>query len=59
MTVLKVEKRHWRKCVVRISSAFEETGLTCEVSLGNKTVTIGGCGHCVAKAKEIPADLGF
>ena len=34
-------------------------GLDFNVSLADKTVTIDGCDHCVAKAKEILDDLGF
>lgn len=30
-----------------------------KVSLADKTVTIDGCEHCVAQAKEIMDDLGF
>lgn len=59
MTVLKVEEMHCPKCVERISKAFDKAELTYEVSLENKTVTIDGCEHCVAKAKEILEELGF
>lgn len=59
MTVLKVEEMHCPKCVERISRALDKAELTYEVSLENKTVSIDGCEHCVAKAKEILKDLGF
>lgn len=59
MTVLKVEEMHCEKCVERISKAFDRAGLTYEVSLTDKTVSVDGCDSCVAKAKEILEDLGF
>lgn len=59
MTVLKAEDMHCEKCVARITKALEAAELDFQVNLGEKTVTIDGCEHCVAKAKEIMDDLGF
>lgn len=58
-TVLKVEEMHCEKCVERITKAMTAAELDFKVSLADKTVTIEGCDHCVAKAKEILDDLGF
>lgn len=57
--VLNVEEMHCEKCVERITKAMTAAGLDFKVSLADKTVTIEGCDHCVAKAKEILDDLGF
>ena len=46
-------------CVARIHKAMEEEGLTHEISLENKTVTVTGCEKCFASAAEILDDLGF
>lgn len=59
MTTLKVEEMHCEKCVERISKAFDKAGLVYEVHLAEKTVTVDGCGQCVATAKELLEDLGF
>lgn len=59
MTVLKAEDMHCEKCVERITKAMTAAGLDFKVSLADKTVTIDGCEHCVAQAKEIMDDLGF
>jgi len=59
MTTLQVPEMHCEKCVERIGKALEGAGLTYEISLENKTVTIDGCEHCVAAAKELLDDLGF
>lgn len=59
MTVLKVEEMHCEKCVERISKAFDKAGLTYEVNLSDKTVSIDGCDKCIATAKGILDDLGF
>ena len=59
MTTLQVPEMHCEKCVERIGMALEGAGLTYEISLENKTVTIDGCEHCVAAAKELLDDLGF
>lgn len=58
-TVLNVEEMHCEKCVERITKAMTAAGLDFKVSLADKAVTIEGCDHCVAKAKEILDDLGF
>lgn len=57
--VLKAEDMHCEKCVERITKAMTAAGLDFQVSLAEKSVTIDGCGTCVAKAKEIMDDLGF
>ena len=59
MTVIKVEDMHCEKCVSRITNLLNEEGLTFEVSLEEKTVTIDGCEHCVKAALEALDDLGF
>lgn len=59
MRVLKAEDMHCEKCVERITKSMTAAGLDFKVSLADKTVTIDGCGNCVAKAKEILDDLGF
>ena len=59
MRVLKAEDMHCEKCVERITKSMNAAGLNFNVSLADKTVTIDGCDHCVAKAKEILDDLGF
>lgn len=59
MRVLKAEDMHCEKCVERITKALKAAELDFSVSLEDKTVTIDGCDHCVAKAKELLDDLGF
>ena len=59
MTVIKVEDMHCEKCVERITKLLNEEGLTFEVKLEDKTVTIDGCEHCVKTALEALDDLGF
>lgn len=59
MRVLKVEDMHCEKCVERITKALSEAGLTFQVSLEDKTVSIDGCDQCVKTAKEELEDLGF
>lgn len=59
MTVIKVEDMHCEKCVSRITNLLKEEGLTFEVNLEEKTVTIDGCSHCVKTALEALDDLGF
>lgn len=59
MTVLKAEDMHCEKCVERITKAMKAAELDFQVNLADKTVTINGCEHCVAAAKEIMDDLGF
>lgn len=59
MRVLKAEDMHCEKCVERITKALTKAGLTFEVSLENKTVSIDGCDKCVATARELMDDLGF
>ena len=50
--VLKAEDMHCEKCVERITKAMKAADLDFEVSLENKTVTVNGCEHCAAQAKE-------
>jgi len=59
MTTLQVPEMHCEKCVERIGKALDGAGLTYEISRKKKTVTIDGCEHCVATAKELLDDLGF
>ena len=59
MKVIKVEDMHCEKCVERITKLLTEEGLTFEVSLADKTVTIDGCDHCLKTALEALDDLGF
>ena len=59
MPVLKAADMHCEKCVARIEKALGEAGLDFQVNLSEQTVTINGCAHCVAKAKELMDDLGF
>lgn len=59
MTVLKAEDMHCEKCVARIEKALGAAELDFQVNLAEQTVTINGCEHCVARAKEIMDDLGF
>lgn len=58
-TVLKAEDMHCEKCVERITKGLNAAGVDFSVSLAEKTVTVNGCEHCVAKAKEVMDDLGF
>ncbi len=59
MTVLKAEDMHCEKCVERINKALDAAGITHEVNLAEKTVSIDGCEHCVKTAIETLDDLGF
>ncbi len=59
MKVIKVADMHCEKCVERITKLLTEEGLTFEVSLADKTVTIDGCDHCLKTALEALDDLGF
>ena len=59
MTVIKVEDMHCEKCVARITKLLTEEGLDVSVNLGEQTVTINGCEHCVKTALEALDDLGF
>lgn len=59
MTTLKVPDMHCANCVARISRALEAAGLQFEVSLEEKTVSIGGGADALARAKSELDDLGF
>lgn len=59
MTVIKVPDMHCEKCVERIQNLLQEEGLSFQVSLEQKTVTIDGCETCVKTALEALDDLGF
>lgn len=59
MKVIKVADMHCEKCVERITKLLTEEGLTFEVSLADKTVSIDGCDHCLKTALEALDDLGF
>lgn len=57
MTTLKVEEMHCGMCVSRISNALTEAGITFEVSLEEKTVSVDSTK--VAVAIDELDDLGF
>ena len=59
MTTIKVPDMMCENCVKRITNALTEAELKFQVSLADKTVTIDGCEHCLAKAVEELEDLGF
>lgn len=59
MITIKVPDMHCEHCVERITKALTEADLKFSVSLADKTVTIDGCEHCAAKAKDALEDLGF
>ena len=59
MTTIKVEDMHCEKCVERITKLLSEEGLKFQVNLGEQTVVIDGCEHCVKTALEALDDLGF
>lgn len=59
MNVLKVNDMHCGKCIERITNAFNAAGLTFQVKLEDKTVSVEGGEKEVAKAKEELDDLGF
>lgn len=46
-------------CVSRIDKALTAADIEHRIDLGSKTVSIGGCENCVARAVEILDDLGF
>jgi copper chaperone CopZ len=58
-TVLKVPDMHCEKCVERITNALNAAGLSFEVSLNDKTVTVNGDDASAAKAAEALDDIGF
>ncbi len=57
MAEIKVEGMHCPVCVKRISEALENAGITAEVNLETKTVSVNDAD--VIKAKEEIEDLGF
>lgn len=59
MTTLNVEGMHCGGCVARINKALGEAGITHNVDLDAKTVTVEGDDAVVAKAMEEIEDLGF
>lgn len=59
MTILNVPDMHCTNCVARITKALTEAGLEFEVSLEDKTVSVGGGDIYVEKAREELLDLGF
>lgn len=56
---ISVPDMHCNKCVERINKALNETGISFEVSLDSKTVTVDGCEHCLKTALSELEDLGF
>ncbi len=59
MTVLNVPDMHCDHCVARITKALTDEGMTFQVSLADKTVSVAGDASAVAKAVEALDDLGF
>ncbi len=59
MTTLQVPGMHCEKCVERITSALRAAGLSFQVSLKDKTVTLDGTQENVKTAMEELDDLGF
>lgn len=57
MTILKVEDMHCNMCVTRISNAFVDAGISFEISLENKTVSVDSTKVDLA-ISELD-DLGF
>lgn len=57
MKKLIVPDMHCPKCVARINAAFAEDGITCEISLEEKSVSVAP--DDVAQATETLDDLGF
>ncbi|NCC66634.1 MAG: heavy-metal-associated domain-containing protein [Clostridia bacterium] len=58
-TILIVPDMHCEKCVERITNGLNAAKLSFQVSLENKTVTVGGDEACVKRAIEELDDLGF
>lgn len=56
---ISVPDMHCEKCVERIAKALDETGITYEINLESKIVTIDGCDHCLKTALTELEDLGF
>jgi copper chaperone CopZ len=59
MNTLFVPEMHCKKCVERITKGLSEAGLTFQVSLEDKSVSIEGCENCVKTAISELEDLGF
>lgn len=57
MKTIKVPGMMCRMCVNRISSAMTEAGISVQIDLASKTVTVSA--ESVSKAIEILDDLGF
>ncbi|MDD6478301.1 MAG: heavy-metal-associated domain-containing protein [Oscillospiraceae bacterium] len=56
---ISVQDMHCEHCVKRIDTALEEAGLSYDISLEDKTVSITGCEKCLEKAVSAIEDLGF
>lgn len=59
MTTLKVPDMHCDHCVQRITQALKREGMTFQVDLDSKTVTVQGDEGTIAAAIEALDDLGF
>ena len=57
MAEIKVEGMHCPMCVKRISETLENAGITAEVNLETKTVSVADAD--AEKAKEEIEDIGF
>lgn len=57
MKVLKVPDMHCSKCVTRITNALQAEGISFEVDLANKTVSVEEAK--VPQAKDALDDIGF
>ena len=56
---ISVPDMHCEHCVKRIDTALSSVGISFEVSLENKTVTVDGCENCLKTALSEIEDLGF
>ena len=59
MRILKVTDMHCEHCVARIEKALKAAGLTFQVSLADRTVSIDGCDNSVKTAIAELDDLGL
>ena len=59
MAVIKVPDMQCEHSADRIRQALIPTGISFDISLEDKTVTVRGCGDCVFTAMDEIEDLGF
>ncbi len=57
MKTLIIPDMHCEKCVARITAAFAQVGIPCEIALANQSVTVAD--EAVPQATETLDDLGF